>query len=168
MNISSHDEYGLRCALQLARHQAQGAVSASKIAELEGLSVEYVSKFMHLLRKAGLVGSERGLRGGFRLKKAASEIALSEIFAAFGSARARSENFCQHFKGQRDLCTHADNCSARPVWSIITSYFSHLLDELTLADLLKPELLVREQVENVFFELLNQSSGERLRKGRSA
>src|SRR3989344_5325362 len=100
MRISATEEYGLRCILQLARIKAGGHYSASQIAEREGISVEYASKMMQLFRKAGLVTSERGLHGGFRLARPASETTLLDVFQALGKSR-NSHAFCDKFAGDR-------------------------------------------------------------------
>jgi len=49
MNVTALEEYGLRCAVQLASLPEGTTLSAPEIAEREGLSIEYVSKFMLLL-----------------------------------------------------------------------------------------------------------------------
>jgi len=166
MNISTHEEYGLRCALQLARSYAAGPVAASKVAESEGLSPEYVSKFMHLFRKAQMVESVRGTQGGFRLRQEPSKVSLKEVLDALRPQALESKEFCEHFKGQRDVCAHAGNCSVRPVWSVITSYFSRILERLSLADLLQSESSVRFQIEASFFEMTSES--QRHMKGNRA
>lgn len=150
MNISSHEEYGLRCALQLARHFGQGPLSASKIAEREGISVEYVSKFMHLFRKAGMVNSLRGTQGGFELSKEPRDIKLKEILSSLEVHTCDGKSFCNQFSGQREVCANYEECSIRPVWSMITFHLEKILESLSLADLLHPEALVRSKIEQLF------------------
>ncbi|PIR23824.1 MAG: hypothetical protein COV44_00820 [Deltaproteobacteria bacterium CG11_big_fil_rev_8_21_14_0_20_45_16] len=149
MNISSHEEYGLRCALQLARHFGHGPLSASKIAEREGISVEYVSKFMHLFRKSGMVSSLRGTQGGFELSKEPEELKLKEILGALEVHTCDGSSFCQQFAGQREVCANFQECSIRPVWSMITFHLEKILESLSLADLLHPEILVRSKIDHV-------------------
>ncbi len=144
MNITSHEEYGLRCAVQLARRFGQGPVAASKIAEMEGISVEYVSKFMHLFRKAGLVQATRGTQGGFSLSKSPRELSLREVLSSLQPKTV----LCEKFSGQREFCVHLDKCSVRPLWSLITHYFERVLGDLVLGDLLKEESQVRYLVED--------------------
>lgn len=155
VNITSHEEYGLRCAVQLARLFGQGPVAASKIAEMEGISVEYVSKFMHLFRKAGLVNAARGTQGGFSLGLAPKELSLKKVLSAL---QPKSE-LCEKFSGQKEVCVHLDQCSVRPLWSIITFYFDKVLTDLNLSDLLKDESNVKALVEASLLRTLpNQSS----------
>lgn len=151
MNISSHEEYGLRCALQLAKEFGNGPLSASKISEREGISVEYVSKFMHLFRKRGLVASVRGTQGGFQLARSPSRVSLHEVLFSLNPRQA----LCKKFPGHRDVCIHIQECSIRPLWSLITFYFDSVLRKLSLADLLESETNVKERIETALSESMS-------------
>ncbi|MCC7441176.1 MAG: Rrf2 family transcriptional regulator [Bdellovibrionales bacterium] len=151
MHISSLEEYGLRCALQLARRFGAGQAPASLIAQEEGVSTEYVSKVMFLFRKAGLILASRGSQGGFSLSRAPSEVTLKDVIDAVnapqGSADMKGDDgFCSQFKGKATECVHFTSCSVRPVWSLISGYFDGVLKELTLGDLLSHEAAVNERV----------------------
>lgn len=150
MHISAMEEYGLRCALQLARQSAPQEemgvpLPASKIAEREGISLEYVSKLMHLFRKTGMVEAVRGVSGGFILAKQPSEITLKEVLESV-RGKKESGDFCSQYSGQQNSCVHLSDCSVRPVWMTLTGYFDDLLKQLTLADLLNKENKLQNQV----------------------
>lgn len=151
MHVSPLEEYGLRCALQLAKLWAnKGRLAAPRVAELEGLSVEYVSKIMYLFRKAKLVKAIRGMEGGFLLTRPPSEIQLINVFQALKVKHTKEEeDFCGQFKGQCRECVHIDECSIRPVWVLLSSYFDQVLTELSLQDLLNYEKAVHKRVEAV-------------------
>jgi len=170
MNITSHEEYGLRCALQLARHFGQGPIAASKVAEKEGISVEYVAKFMHLFRRAGVVQSVRGTQGGFNLAKSPSEVSLEEVLNALNPKRSEISHFCGQFRGHQESCLHIHECSVRPVWGAVTTYFILMVSRLKLSDLLQPEAAVSKRVEQVLLDALNSTDlkDERFSKLASA
>lgn len=153
MHISSLEEYGLRCALQLARNHGGKPLPASKIAEEEKISVEYVSKLMHLLRKSGLVDAARGIQGGFKLSREPSEISLKDVFESLKEKKngedspAPKDMFCSRFSGQQNSCVHMDSCSIRPFWKLIDIYFTGITQEITLAALLVDEHQVSKQIE---------------------
>jgi len=149
MNISSHEEYGLRCAIRLAKAYQAGPIAASKIAELEGLSVEYVSKLLHMFRKAGIVSSVRGVQGGFRLVKTPENLRLQEVLKALASKNS-SRDFCNHFSGQNEVCANIGNCSARPIWSMMTFAFQEVLGQMLLSELLQPEIAVKKRIVELF------------------
>ena len=149
MHISALEEYGLRCALQLARrYSSEGCVPASQIAQLEGVSTEYVSKLMFLFRKAGLIKAVRGIQGGFMLARAPGEVSLKEVIDAIAPGKGAGHQ-CSDFAGKQDACVHIGGCSVRPVWSLISSYFTSVLTDLTLSDLIDYEGNVSRRVEEV-------------------
>ncbi len=140
MRISSLEEYGLRCALQLARFKLKNELaSASLIAEREGLSVEYVSKIMHLFRRGGLVLSTRGIQGGFALAKVPTEISVKnvlDILAVSQKSPETVEGFCAGHSGVHEVCVHRSACHIKPIWSFIFDAFDRVLSGITLADLI--------------------------------
>ena len=138
MNVSALEEYGLRCAVQLATLRPEETLSAPEIAEKEGLSVEYVSKFMLLLKRAELVRTVRGINGGFALAKSPTEISVSQVFDALGSKR-NSEDFCSSFSGKSETCVRSEGCTIRPFWKIFSFYVDEFTKEMTLEDLMQSE-----------------------------
>ena len=140
MQLSALEEYGIRCALQLARAYDEGPLPASRMAEKEGLSVEYVSKIMHLFKKAGVVSAERGNQGGFFLARRPEELPLRDLLDSVRASREMSGDFCSHYKGQESNCVHLGECALRPVWSLLGSYFDEVLKTLTLRDLMVREV----------------------------
>ena len=139
MNVSALEEYGLRCAVRLAALGPTETLSAPEIAELEGLSVEYVSKFMLLLKRSELVRTVRGMRGGFALTQAPSAITLKDVFDALGSKRHDSEDFCSSFSGKSAACVRSASCSIRPFWKILSLWVQDFTRAMTLQDLLQGE-----------------------------
>ncbi len=144
MHISAVEEYGLRCALQLASLPEGSLLAASQIAEREGISVQYASKILHLFRKAGLVAASRGMTGGFRLVRPAGQISLKAVFGAF---REEKTDHCGQFRGLQEECVHLKECSVRPVFNVLAGYFDSVLAHLTLADLARSESDARARVE---------------------
>lgn len=157
MHISAVEEYGLRCALQLASLPDGSLLAASQIAEREGISVQYASKILHLFRKAGLVSASRGMQGGFRLSRPAAETSIQAVFSAF--REEKEDGFCSQFRGQQAECVHLKECSVRPVFDVLTSYFDSVLEHLTLADLARTEAETRTRVE-----AFAEAEAERLRQ----
>ena len=145
MRITSQEEYGLRCLLQLARTPQGQIVSVKEIGVKEGLSSAYVEKLLRILSKTGLVHSVRGLKGGYVLNRPASAISLGEVVRALGTVQT-TEHICQHFTGNQPVCVHFTNCGIRSVWSGLTTYIQMFLDRTTLESLLEPEYAVAERL----------------------
>src|SRR4029079_7199394 len=71
--------YALRSLLFLAEDQAGAPVQLSRIAETQRVPPKYLELIMLDLKKAGLVKSARGPKGGYRLARPAEEISFGEI-----------------------------------------------------------------------------------------
>ncbi|HEY8279486.1 MAG TPA: Rrf2 family transcriptional regulator [Bdellovibrionota bacterium] len=155
MHISAVEEYGLRCALQLASQPEGSVLAASQVAEREGISVQYASKILHLFRKAGLVSASRGMQGGFRLVRAPEEISIK---AVFGAVRESKTGHCDQYRGLQAECVHLKDCSVRPVFNVLSGYFDSVLEHLTLGDLSRTEAETKFRVEQ-----FAKTEAERLR-----
>ena len=84
--ISQTAEYALRAIVYLA-DQAGAARTASQIAEATHVPAGYLAKLMQTLARAGLVRSQRGLRGGFTLAVAAEELTILSVINAVDPIR---------------------------------------------------------------------------------
>ena len=85
MKVTAQEEYGLRCIVQLARHHGEVPLSGRTIAEQEGLSIDYVTKLLMILRKTGLVQSIRGIKGGFTLTREPQSILVGEVMRSLST-----------------------------------------------------------------------------------
>ena len=141
MKISAQEEYGLRALLQLARAEAQGeSLTLPRIARLEGISTANAGKLMWILNKAGLVQSQRGTKGGYRLSRPASEIRLNEVISVLDDERV--ETHCKSYTGVLDSCVHTGDCGIRPVIVELHQIVDRALSEITLSQLLGTEATV--------------------------
>src|SRR5262245_31735931 len=78
--ISTKGDYGMRAAIDLARHyDLAEPVQVKDIAERQDIPKDYLSLIMVDLRKGGVVESVRGPRGGYRLARPPEAISMGEI-----------------------------------------------------------------------------------------
>ena len=103
-------DYGLRAMLDLAERYGQGPVQSESIAKRQDISDAYLDQLLTLLRRAGLVRSVRGPRGGHELVRPAEEITLMEVltalegdFLAIGSPDATGAQELPTVRVQREL-----------------------------------------------------------------
>src|SRR6185436_9682827 len=138
MKISAHEEYGLRCLVQLARAEADGeSLTLGQLAELEGLSVANAGKLMWILNKAGLVTAQRGTKGGYSLARPAADIRLNEVIRILDEDTV--DRFCQTHAGVLDACIHTSDCGIRSVIVGLHEIVQNALSEITLAELIGSE-----------------------------
>lgn len=138
MKLSSQEEYGLRCLLQVARHDPEGSVTIPEIARIEGLSIPHVAKLMRSLRRGGFVKSVRGHTGGYKLARTPNDINIGEVLAWLGG-RLFEPSFCSMHSGMAKLCTHTVDCSIRSLWQSVQHVVDQVLGKVTLSDLLGGE-----------------------------
>jgi Rrf2 family iron-sulfur cluster assembly transcriptional regulator len=134
MRITAVEEYGLRCLLTLARRGPGEQLSITEIAEMEGLSVPYVSKLLSILRKVGLVTAERGRTGGFSIVRPPDQISLYEVMVALGGPLIDPAH-CQKHSGQLEQCIHIKSCSVQDVLGGLAGYIQEFLTDTSLKDL---------------------------------
>jgi len=75
-------DYGVRAVLDLAERYGQGPVQSESIARRQQISEAYLDQLLTLLRRAGLVRSVRGPRGGHELARPAETISILEVLSA--------------------------------------------------------------------------------------
>ena len=145
VRITTWAEYGLISALHLARRQGEGPVTGRAIAEGESLPTDYVEQILLRLRRAGIVGSTRGARGGYMLARPATEITVKDVVAA--SELQTFDMHCTSSPLNEHRCADSTSCSIRPVWALLQTKIDEVLDGIRLADLLGDEQTVRVRVK---------------------
>jgi len=81
-HFGSGVEQALHCLLHLVDREQGDLPSARDLAAFQGVSASFVAKHFTKLEKSGIVKSEEGVRGGFRLARPASEISVLEVVDA--------------------------------------------------------------------------------------
>ena len=144
MRITTWAEYGLICALHLARRAGEGPITGREIAAGERLPADYVEQILLRLRRAGLVRSTRGARGGYSLAQTPDEISVREVIAA--SELGTFDLHCVTHPVGEERCAESQSCSIRPVWVMLQQKIDNVLDSVHLGDLLVDERTVRQRV----------------------
>jgi Rrf2 family iron-sulfur cluster assembly transcriptional regulator len=107
--------YALKAILTLAELSSeQKPVSLQKIAQIEGLSPEFLQQIFYKLRKAGIVKAFRGPGGGFSLGKKAEEISAYDILFAVGESLEIVP--CAFQKNTKKPCPKYECCDAGNFW----------------------------------------------------
>lgn len=144
MRITTWAEYGLICALHLAKRAGEGPITGREIAGGERLPADYVEQILLRLRRAGLVSSTRGARGGYSLSRAPEEISVREVIAA--SELGTFDLHCITHPVGEERCSESQSCSIRPVWMMLQRKIDDVLESVHLGDLLVDERTVRQRV----------------------
>ena len=122
-------EYAVRALSLLSLRQDGGALHAAEIADELGLPPQFLTKILRRLTATGLVSSQRGRAGGFRLNRNAGDVALLEVVEPFQDGLVGVECLL----GQRD-CSDRLACPLHEPMADIRRAFHDLLSGTTLAD----------------------------------
>jgi Rrf2 family iron-sulfur cluster assembly transcriptional regulator len=124
MKLTSKSEYAILAMLELALHDGDRPLPLIDIAVRHRVSPSYLELLFARLRRAGLLHSRRGPRGGFALARSADRISVGEIVALIDDQKDRSA---------RDGVTAA-NPTTR-LWRGLSSEIQGFLEGLSLGDL---------------------------------
>ena len=144
MRITTWAEYGLICALHLARRAGTGPVTGRDIATKERLPADYVEQILLRMRRAGIVRSTRGARGGYALAQEPEAVTVRDVIRA--SELTTFDLHCVSHPLDAERCAEAENCSIRPVWLLLQRRIDEVLESVRLSDLLVDESTVRDRV----------------------
>lgn len=134
MKLSAKVEYGVRAMVVLAVNYHSGPIPLREVAEREGISMSFLEQIFMDLRRALLIKSSRGSRGGYMLSLSPEKICVGDIVRAVEGpitpVNCLSDN-------NRDPCCHRrDSCLTRQVWEKLRDRINDVLDEVTLDELI--------------------------------
>ncbi len=152
MKVTAQEEYGLRILIRIAGCKTEEGLSIPQLTAAEGISSHYVAKLARVLRMKGFINSTPGYKGGYVLAKPAKEININDVLKGLGGALF-DEKFCGSHAGSLKLCTHSVDCSARSLWQMIQFAVDHVLDKVSLYDLVNSE----EESEKILEKLLERN-----------
>jgi Rrf2 family protein len=145
MMFSTKAEYGVRVMVALAQRAAERSdgeepvMPLAEIAERDGLPLAYLEHLVARLRKAGLIESRRGSRGGYMLARAPREITMAEVVEALEGSIAPIECISQNADGSI-VCSREQDphhvCPTKLLWTRVRFSIVSTLMNTTLADLL--------------------------------
>jgi len=134
MRLSTKGRYGARAMLDLALNSGEGPILLRDIAKRQEVSEKYLEHSITTLRKAGLVRSIRGARGGYVLAKSPSQIRLSEIMEVLECSMAPVE--CVD---DPQVCQRAHLCVTRDIWAEMKEAIDNILESITLQDMVEEQ-----------------------------
>ena len=142
MMFSTKAEYGVRVMVELARRAGEreggNPVSLAEIAANDGLPLAYLEHLVARLRKAGLVDSRRGSRGGYMLARSPKEISMAEVVEALEGSIAPIECITESSDGSI-VCSRESEpghtCPTKFLWAKVRFSIVRTLQEMTLAEL---------------------------------
>jgi Rrf2 family protein len=90
MQLSKASGYAISGLVFIAARHKGDSVGVREIAEFHGISRAYLAKIFHTLTRSGIVSSMRGVRGGYRLSRAADAITIADVVSAVDGPAGKS------------------------------------------------------------------------------
>ena len=130
MRISAKADYAVRAAVELAAaDDAQKPVKAERIANAQGIPLNFLENILGELRHAGIVRSHRGAEGGFRLAKPAAQITIADLIRAVEGPLASVRG------GPPEEAEYPGASAALPrVWIAVRANLRKVVEHVTVAD----------------------------------
>lgn len=127
MRLSARVDYALRASAELAAAQAPRTVD--QLSAAQKIPGKYLESILGELRRGGLLRSQRGPDGGYRLARAATEISIADVIRALDGELA-------NVRGSRpeDLSYFGAATALQEVWIALRASERAILEKVTLAD----------------------------------
>lgn len=132
LRLSKLSDYGMVIMTALAR-EPRGLRNAADLAEEVQIGTPTVSKLLKRLGTAGLVQSERGARGGYRLARAPALIDVAQVIAAIEGPIGLTE--CSTHNSR---CGIESSCTLRGNWQVINDAVRNALADISLSQMAAP------------------------------
>jgi len=130
MQVNRSTDYALRAMTYLAAQSGDGVSMVNEIALNQNVPAKFLARLLQQLNKAGLVESQRGIRGGFRLARPAHEITVLHVLEAVEGPVTIS--LCLTTP---TICSQSERCPSMGVWERAQAAFLRVLGSTTIADL---------------------------------
>jgi Rrf2 family protein len=133
VQIPAKADYAIRALLMLAT--AEGSISADHLAHDQGLPPKFLGSILSDLRRGGIVTSQRGAEGGFKLARPANEITIADVLRVLSGPLAG-------VRGMRPETLEYEGAAAhlRDVWVAVRASLRAVLEHVTIADVVSGDL----------------------------
>lgn len=130
MLITRATEYAIRALLYLAKQPKGQIVLKKDICATQDITPAFLTKILQPLIKDGVVGSQRGVGGGFFLIKNPHEVTLLDVVKA-----EEGPLYLNHCIAQEGICERDIFCPMHGAWHNIRQELMKTLSKYSFAEL---------------------------------
>lgn len=160
MRLTTRGRYAVAAMLDLALHGQEHAVALTDVAQRQEISASYLAQLLTRLRRRGLVASQRGPGGGYRLAKSSEDISVADVIGAV------DESVDSTRRGCKANCQSSQRCLACGLWEGLNRRIYGFLGNTSLAQVLSEsevaEVAKRQDRHFVQHHVTHGQSGESL------
>ena len=147
--ISKKSKYALRALFELTRRYDHGPVLIAELSERYRIPKKFLESILLELRNKGILGSKKGKGGGYFLARAPSAVSLGEIIRALDGPLAPVPCVSQTAYRTCEECEDESTCGIRAVMHDVRDTTAQILDQESLADMLRREELLEQKKKKV-------------------
>ena len=138
MRISAKGEYAAKAVLYLSLKHPK-VVTIHEIAENHKIPLKYLEQILLVLKRADVLESHRGVRGGYTLGRSPDQISIGEVLRAVDGKFSRSS--CVEVDLRRHhSCPEENSCGLKQLWQDVQVAVEKILFETTFDELRKRTL----------------------------
>ncbi len=125
ISVSDRSRVAVLALAELAAHTGGGPVPVLEVAERRGIPPHQVEQVFSALRRAGLLQSQRGVKGGYMLRRDASDVTVLDVIEAVD--------------GPIDGASGVDGCPVQAIWIEGAARLASAFRAVTVADVAERE-----------------------------
>ncbi len=132
MHVSAKADYGMRALLELTVAYADDPrrlVKGEAISTAQDIPLKFLEGILRQLRQSGIVASQRGAEGGYRLDRDPHDVSIADIVRALDGPLAAVRG-----KRPEDLDYTGASEHLREVWIAVRAAMRHVLEHISLSD----------------------------------
>lgn len=133
MRVSTRARYGINAVFELAKNYQGETVAIKTISKRQDIPMQYLEQLIVKLKKAGIVESIRGAKGGYKLAKNPQEITAWDVIKCLEGDFAPIHCKSYETKG----CDHESDCAGKVVWKRVNFSVKNAVENITFKDLLE-------------------------------
>ena len=130
ITVSDRSRSAVLALTELAQRAAPGPVATVEIAERRGVPLHCLEQVFSALRRAGILRSQRGVKGGYSFRRAPAEVTVLEVVEAVDGPLRRAEG---------EDGSPARRAAADDLWDEVRERLADLLGGVTVAELAERE-----------------------------
>lgn len=130
MRISAKADYAVRAALELAASPGGKPIKGTRVAEAQEIPLQVLEHILLDLKRAGLVRTKRGARGGYWLAADPATVSVADVIRAVEGPLANIQDLPPeetHYAGTAERL--------RDVWIAVRQNLREVLESVTLEEL---------------------------------
>jgi Rrf2 family iron-sulfur cluster assembly transcriptional regulator len=140
MKLSTKGRYAVMAMVDIASQSGEVPVALGDVSERQEISQEYLEQLFAKLRRAGLVESQRGPGGGYKLAREADDICIADIVTAVDEPMQITRCQGDAIEG----CVRGEKCVTHELWAALGRQVFGFLSVITLGDVVERRNLALE------------------------